>query len=324
MKQAILELFSKSTGQYLSGEEISKKLSVSRTAIWKHIQQLKEEGYLFESSPRLGYRLLERPDTLSVKEIKVGLKTKRIGQKAYIFDEVTSTNDQVKKYAERGEQEGILVVSEKQIAGKGRMGRTWYAPEGTGLWFSLLLRPQIPPSSAAQLVFVAAVAVCQAIRNATNLPATIKWPNDILIEDKKICGILAEMNAELDWLHYVVIGIGINVNQLKEDFPPEIAERATSLALISGYFHKRVSLLQEILVQFEKEYDHYLEKGFVNVIARWKTLNNTLGQEINVLSRDEVFSGIAEDIDQQGRLLVRTDSGELRSVLVGDVSIRKV
>ncbi len=322
MKQAILQMLIENQGEYVSGEQLSKTLNVTRTAIWKHINNLKQEGYEIDSSPRLGYRLLSRPDALRLEEIKIGLETKKLGQELYVFDQVNSTNDLAKRKGAEGVPHGTVFVAEQQVKGRGRMNRPWSSPPGTGLWFSVVLRPPIKPALAPQLTFVTAVAVCRAIRDYTGLPVTIKWPNDILLQGRKVCGILTELSAEIDLINYVVIGIGVNVNQEMDDFTPEIQERAISLAAAGNTRYNRVRLLQTILKELEKEYEIYLTEGFPAVLKHWRGLTSTLGQEVMVSSPEESFTGVAEDINQEGCLVVRTGDGSLRSVMVGDVSLR--
>ncbi|QNB45981.1 biotin--[acetyl-CoA-carboxylase] ligase [Thermanaerosceptrum fracticalcis] len=322
MKQAILQMLIENQGEYVSGEQISKTLHVTRTAIWKQIKNLKQEGYEIDSSPRLGYRLLSRPDILKPEEIKIGLATEILGRELYVFEQVNSTNDLAKKKAAEGASHGTVVVADQQLSGRGRLGRPWASPPGTGLWFSVVLRPPLKPFLAPQLIFVSAVAVCHAIRDYTGLPVTIKWPNDILFSGKKVCGILTELSAEIDIINYVVIGIGINVNQEMADFPPELQEKAISLAVAGNTKYNRVGLLKAILKELEKEYEIYLTEGFPAVLKHWRSLTSTLGQEVMVSSTDETFTGVAEDINGEGCLLVRTEDGNVRSVMVGDVSLR--
>jgi BirA family biotin operon repressor/biotin-[acetyl-CoA-carboxylase] ligase len=240
----------------------------------------------------------------------------------HIFDELLSTNESAKRIAAEGAPEGTIVLAEKQTVGRGRMGRIWASPAGVGIWLSLVLRPPIMPSQAAQLTFVSAVVICHAVRDFTGLDAQIKWPNDIMINGKKICGILTELSAEIDQINYVVAGIGINVNHQKKDFPLDIVDRATSLMLVSGKTYRRIELLVNILANYDKVYLEYQKKGFSYILEQWRKLNCTLGHEVKVISQDEVYYGTAIDIDKDGQLMVQTPEGDLRYVIVGDVSIR--
>ena len=322
MKKEILELLLKNMGEFISGEEISSGFHVSRTAIWKHINSLKEAGYEIESSPRQGYRLNKLPDVLVTEEIMLSLKTERLGLNVQVFAELPSTNDLAKKLANEGADEGTIILAEKQLQGRGRMGRHWESPAKKGLWLSVILRPPIKPYLASQIIFVVAVGVCRALRSITGLDVKIKWPNDLLINGKKICGILTEMSAEIDMLNYVVIGIGVNINHQQGDFPLEIIDTATSLSIASGNNYRRVEILQEILLQLENTYQQYLQHGFVSILTDWKALNCTLGKDVKVFSMEEKFNGIAEDLNQDGSLLVRRENGQLETVIVGDVSLR--
>ncbi len=323
MKQNILQILIDHQGCFVSGEEISKTLSVSRTAIWKHINSLKGEGYDIKALPRNGYCLKIRPDILSLEEINIGLQTSVLGKTLHVFDEVSSTNDLLKKMAAEGAAEGTVVLAEHQIKGRGRMGRPWLAPKGGGLWFSLVLRPALKPFQASQLIFVSAVGVCRALRKYTGLPVAVKWPNDLLLDGKKVCGILTELSAEIDLINYIVIGIGINVNQQVWELPPELQHIAGSLAMSAGHSFNRAGLLRSLLFELEQEYHDYLARGFDAVLQRWRQLDSTLGHEVIITSGGESFTGVARDIDEMGRLLVKTPEGDLRQVMAGDVSLRK-
>lgn len=323
MREAILKLLIDNEGKYISGEEVSKKLFVSRTAIWKHINNLKEEGYIIESIPRKGYCLLERPDLLSPEEIRIGLDTTRIGKKIITFDSVSSTNDVAKKLAAEGAEEGTIILAEQQLVGRGRMARNWSSLPGLGIWMSVILKPNIIPPRALQLIFVNAVAVCRAIRNYTGLDVTLKWPNDILFQSKKICGILTELSAEIDQINYIIAGIGINVNQEQKDFPWELQDTAISLKGAGNKNIRRIDLLKEIIKELDCKYDIYLKEGFPLILKEWKILNSTLGQEVNITGRNEKYSGTALDLDEDGCLVVKTEDGDVRRVIVGDVTLRK-
>lgn len=321
MKKDILKLLLDHEHCYLSGEEISGILGVSRTAIWKQINNLREEGYIIESAHSQGYRLTGKPDAITAEELLIHLDKGFINE-LHVFEEISSTNDFAKKRAGEGAPEATLVVAEKQSDGRGRMSRHWISPAGSGIWLSLVLRPKMMPAQAAQLTFVSAVAVCLAIREFTGLKATIKWPNDVMLDGKKICGILTELSAEIDGINYVVAGIGVNVNQLNEDFPSDLRAKATSLRIASGQAYRRVELLAYILKTYHRVYRDYRQKGFAYIIEKWRELNSTLGFTVNVISQQEEYYGQAVDIDEEGQLVVMTPEKELRYVMVGDVSIR--
>ena len=322
MRTRILEILGQSTEEYLSGEEISRQLSVSRTAIWKQMQILKQAGYEIEAHPRRGYRLHNRPDLLLPYEIRDTLSTKRLGRgEIYYFTEIDSTNNEGKKQANLGCAEGTLILSEIQNVGRGRLSRKWFSPMTKGIWLSVVLRPPFNPYDAPKCTLMTAVAVTKAIRRMTGIECGIKWPNDILYEGKKLVGILTEMSSEVDAINHVVIGMGINVNIKEQDFPGELKNIATSLSIIAGHNISRLTLLNTVLVEIEEAYDKVIQRGFSEMLDEWRELSVTLGQKVNVVGSGNDFSGIALDIDHDGALLVQTVD-KLEKVLAGDVSIR--
>ncbi|MDF2565845.1 MAG: BirA bifunctional protein biotin operon repressor and biotin/acetyl-CoA-carboxylase ligase [Massilibacillus sp.] len=320
MRSSILELLRNATG-YISGEEIAKKMNVSRTAIWKHIRELKQAGYAIESHSRSGYSLVKTPDLLLPNEIKSVLKTKRLGKRIQHFDDLVSTNIEAKQLAANGAEEGTIVVSEAQNGGRGRLSRGWYSPAHKGIWFSIILRPALLPQDAPKCTLMAAVAITKAINKVTGVKCGIKWPNDILYDGKKLVGILTEMNAEMEGINYIVIGTGINVNIAKDEVPEELKDIVVSLSQITGERVDRLDLLAEVLVQLEEIYDEALANGFEKILEEWRKCSITLGQEVNVIGIDKTFDGLAMDIDAEGALLVKTET-EVKRVLAGDVSIR--
>ncbi len=320
MRSSILELLRNASG-YISGEEIAKKMNVSRTAVWKHIRELKQAGYAIESHSRSGYSLVKTPDLLLPNEIKSVLKTKRLGKSIKHFDDLVSTNIEAKQLAANGAEEGTIVVSEAQNGGRGRLSRGWYSPAHKGIWFSIILRPVLLPQDAPKCTLMAAVAITKAIDKITGIKCGIKWPNDILYDGKKLVGILTEMNAEMEGINYIVIGTGINVNIAKDEVPEELKDIVTSLSQIKGERVDRLGLLAEVLVQIEEIYDEALTNGFGGIFDQWRKYSITLGQEVNVIGINKTFTGLAMDIDADGALLVKTGTG-VKRVLAGDVSIR--
>ncbi|WP_378955355.1 biotin--[acetyl-CoA-carboxylase] ligase [Pelosinus sp. sgz500959] len=322
MRTKILEILRKCPDEYLSGEEISRQLEVSRTAIWKHMQTLKQAGYEIEAHPRRGYRLQNRPDLLLPYEIRETLSSNILGQKEiFYFSDVESTNTEAKKQANLGCAEGTIVLSEAQNKGRGRLSRGWFSPSSKGIWLSIVLRPPFNPYDAPKCTLLAAVAVTKAIRKVTQVECGIKWPNDILYQGKKLVGILTEMSAEIDAINHIVIGMGINVNIEEEEFPEELKEIATSLAMITGREISRLSLLDAVLVELEEAYHKVIQQGFTEMLDEWRQLSVTLGKNVNVIGSGRDFGGLAVDIDQDGALLVQTTEC-LERVLAGDVSIR--
>jgi len=314
MREKILE-FLKKKQEYASGEEISQRLGITRQALWKHIQELKEIGYDIVAVPHLGYQLKSIPDRLFAFEVSGGLNTKFIGRKIYYFDVLASTMDVAMQLGIKGAPEGALVLAESQTKGKGRLGRSWFSPKYKGIYLSLLLKPKILPAGASILTLLAAVSICEAIKEITGLDARIKWPNDILIGHKKLGGILTELSAEMDEINFVIIGIGLNVNNDKKT----LVSAATSLKEQKRENINRIYLLQEILRRIEANYLLFQEKGAQPIIEKWRDYGITLGRRVKVYCQEEHIEGNAIDIDADGGLLVRKDSGVTLKVMAGDV-----
>lgn len=322
MRNEILDYFRKADGNFVSGQQISKDLHVSRTAIWKHINVLKERGYIFESSTRKGYRLIYAPNLLTPLEIDSALHTETFGRHVVYLEFTQSTNEEAKKIAREGAEEGTIVVAEEQITGHGRLARGFYSPFAKGIWFSLILRPKFFPMEASKCTLLAAVGVCRGIRRMGLADAGIKWPNDILVHGKKLVGILTLMSASMEKIDYIIMGIGINTGIKKNEFPEDFREGATSF-LNEGINVSRKDLLAAILGELEKEYSIAQDEGFDKVLDDWRALSVTLGQEVRVIFGDDSYTGKAVDIDRDGCLLVNTGS-EVKRVIAGDVSIRPV
>ena len=320
MKSNILKLL-KNTSGYVSGEEISRQLSISRTAVWKHIRALKQEGYQIESHSRRGYRLIHSPDLLLPEEIIPLLSTKIVGSKICYRKQTRSTNEEAKLLAQNGCPDGTIVLAEEQLAGRGRLARGWFSPFGKGIWLSIVFRPPFMPQQAPKCTLMAAVAVRRAIAEQTGIECGIKWPNDILWQHRKLVGILTELNAEMDVIHYIVLGMGINVNIDKQEFLPELQDRVTSLSCIQQAPVNRLLLLKAILQNLDQYYGEVCRNGFDGIFNEWRQVSATLGNRVHVAGQDTDFTGIALDIDEDGALLVRTESG-VKKVLAGDVSIR--
>lgn len=321
MKGKILRLLKNHKGAYVSGESISQQLQVSRTAIWKYIGSLRDDGYFIESVAGRGYRLQAVPDLLTPLEISDGLQTQKLGQQIQYFQEVNSTNRVAKELAQAGADEGLLVVAEKQDAGRGRLGRTWSSPVG-GIWLSLILRPQLPPFKVQGLTLLTAVAAVEATKMLSDLNVGIKWPNDLLVNGKKLAGILTEVSAEMEQLHYVVVGLGLNANVSLSQLPTEIEATATSILAETKQPIKRAEWVQTFLQRFEAAYQQVARHGFTQILERWRTYSVTLGQSIVIHSAGENIAGRAVDINEQGALLVKTENG-VETFWAGEVSLRK-
>lgn len=322
-RSVILEVLRNRTGQFVSGEELGRKLNVSRTAVSKQIQKLRQEGYDIESTVSQGHRLKRLPDLLRPEEVCPRLTTQLLGSEIYYFSEIGSTNDEAKKKAVAGCPEGTLVITETQLGGRGRLSRGWFSPVAKGLWFSVVLRPPFPPQEAPKCTLMAAVALNRAIRDVTGIPCGIKWPNDILCNGRKLVGILTEMSAEMDAINHIVIGMGINVNIDAAEIPPELKTIATSVSIETGAEVSRIDLFIKVLERLEEIYLQVKTGGFSVVLDAWRLESITLGHMVNVIGLDKSFVGKAIDIDNDGALLVETEQGVER-VLAGDVSIRPI
>ena len=314
MKERILD-YLKKEHEYLSGDEIASRLGISRQGLWKHIQDLKDSGYDIVAVPHLGYRLESSPDRLFALEITHGLNTKFIAKKIHYFDYLASTMDLAMQLGIQAAPNGTLVLAESQTKGRGRLGRSWFSPKYKGIYLSLILRPKISPSTAPILTLLSAVSICEAIKKVVGLDAQIKWPNDVFICNKKISGILTEMNAEVDKVNFVVIGIGLNVNNDKKS----LIAQATSLREQAGQSISRILLLQELLCRIENNYFLLEDKGGQGIIDKWRSFSLTLGRRVKVYCQDIHIEGQAVDIDRDGGLLIRKDSGLTQKVFSGDV-----
>ena len=322
MRKTIVEILKNAGENFISGESIAGELGISRTAVWKHIQVLREHGYEIISRERYGYKLKDAPDLLLPSEIQIGLDTQIIGKEMDYYPSVDSTNRVAKRLAYHGAPEGTIVVAEEQNGGKGRLDRNFYSPRGKGIWFSVVLRPNHLPKDAPKYTLMAAVAVAEAMTRF-NLRAEIKWPNDIMFDGRKIVGILTEMTGEIGRIIYIVVGIGINVNISRDEFPEEIRSVAASLSEMNGAPLSRVEFFRAVLEEFDKIYIEVSKSGFDKVIERWKKYSVTLGKNVRVISASdgENFIGKAIDLDANGALVVETEKG-LQTVYAGDVSIR--
>jgi BirA family transcriptional regulator, biotin operon repressor / biotin---[acetyl-CoA-carboxylase] ligase len=306
----------------VSGAELARQLGMTRAGVWSHIDHLRASGYDIEAGPHLGYRLIGTPDALHADDLHSRLgQTRVIGCQIKVFRETTSTNDVAARMAHGRAPEGTVVFAESQTKGRGRMGRTWLSPAGKGLWFTVLLRPAISPQRATQLTVAAATALTRAITLQTGIVPEIKWPNDILIRGKKLCGILTEMNAEMDCVKEVLLGIGMDVNLESGDFPAQLRKTATSLLIETGQPVNRAELAVTIMRELDRDYELVKTKQFEGIAQQWREHCNTLGRQVSIRVGNRVVRGRAESLDDDGALLVRGAHDHLERIVGGDVTI---
>ncbi len=320
MKDEILQML-KSRKDFISGQELCEHFQVSRTAVWKVMKQLQNDGYEIEAINRKGYRLIASPDVLTVPEILSVMTTEVMGRKIYYYDCLGSTNDQARMLAEQGAEEGSLIIAETQNTGKGRMGRAFFSPEGCGIWMSLILKPEIPPMDASMVTLVGAMAVHEMMQDY-GIAAGIKWPNDIVIDGRKVTGILTEMSAGPDRINYIVIGIGINANM--KFFPEELEKTAISMSMVTGENYHRAEIIACVMDHFEKNYREFLKTRDLRFLKeRYNAGLIHKDKEIDVHEIRRVWRGISRGINDIGELIVSSDEGDV-IVRSGEVSIRGV
>ncbi|GGG17648.1 bifunctional ligase/repressor BirA [Lysinibacillus alkalisoli] len=322
MKDKIVKKLLASNGEAVSGQQLADEFNVSRTAIWKHMKTLQEEGYSFETIKKKGYVLTGVPNTVTAAQIKAELQTEQFGQDIYYYDVVDSTQNIAHRLAQDGAKHGTVVISEEQTAGKGRLMRPWESTRQKGIWLTVILRPDVPPHRAPQFTLVTAVAVVQALQELlVQAKPQIKWPNDVLINGKKCTGILTEMQAESDVIQALLIGIGINVSQSEADFPKELQSIATSLKLEEGIDIDRSKLIATLLHKLEIYTALYVTDGFDQIRKLWEANSCTIGQRLEVTTARETFIGEAIGITNDGVLRVQKDDGEVKEIYTADIKI---
>ncbi|MGG4396788.1 biotin--[acetyl-CoA-carboxylase] ligase [Paenibacillus thiaminolyticus] len=319
MNQQLLDWFREHPGQYISGEELSRRLQITRTAVWKQINVLRAKGYAFDAVPKLGYRLVAQPTRLDEAALLNKLASGTFGNRLRIVEKTESTQNEAAAWAKEGVPEGAVVLAEEQTGGRGRQGHVWHSPAGKGVWMSIVLRPRIPLPYTPHLTLLGAVAMFRAMKKLTSAPLGIKWPNDILADGKKVAGILLESAAEDERLLYVIAGIGISVNLDPADFPEELQERATSLKIVTGQEVDRASLVAACLQELEQLYRLYEEEGFAPIGTLWEAQSITLGRQVTIETPQGLLQGIAEGLDESGALLLRDKTGTVQKVFSGDV-----
>lgn len=321
MKSEILSVL-KETQDFVSGEELSKMLGVSRTAVWKNINSLRNEGYIINSVTNKGYRLAGCPDILDEAVISSDLNTSVAGTKIIIMKSVDSTNEEVKRLAALGEKSGLILASAQQTAGKGRLGRAWKSNPDSGIYFTLLIRPELPPSDISSITLAAGYAVCLAIRDYMGCDAKIKWPNDIIIGNKKVCGILTEMAAQSDRIDFVAIGIGINVNDT--EFPEEIKNKATSLFLETGKKTDRNDFFRHVIKSLDNVISSFLVSIAFEDVQKFKTICATIGKQVSCRRGNKDIEGVAVDITTSGELVVKESKGDTVIINSGEVTVQGI
>lgn len=322
MKSKILTLL-RERGDYVSGQELCQRFGVSRTAVWKAVGQLKKEGYEIEAVQNRGYLLKTKDEVFGQHELESRMATRWAGRPVIFYESVNSTNLQAKLDAENGCGQGTLVVTDMQTAGRGRRGRGWSSPAGTNVYFTLILKPEYAPDDASMVTLVMALAVAEGIRSTCGIEAGIKWPNDIVVNGKKVCGILTEMSVERDYIHYVVAGVGINVGL--QEFPQEIAPRAVSLEQVCGKRIARAPLVANVMKAFEDYYDIFeRERSLEKLTERYNSLLVSRDCEVCILDPKGEYRGVSKGIDSRGELLVELADGSVRAVYAGEVSVRGI
>ena len=323
MDEEILRLLRTHPSDFVSGEEISRLLKLSRTAIWKRVRNLRTVGYVIEALPRRGYRLIQSPDLLLPSEIDPLLRTEWMGKKVHYFNSVDSTNSTAYQLALDGAKEGEVVIGESQEKGRGRLGRQWVSPPFLNLYLSVVLRPKIPPHQASLITFMAAVAAAETIERHSGLTPSIKWPNDLLLREKKVAGLLNEIHSETDRIHFIILGIGVNLNMDAKEFPKDIRTQATSLKAEKGQPVSRKAFAALLLEELERWYEIFLKEGGTPVLKAWRDRAQIQGKEVRVTSFDEVLIGRAVDVDSDGALILETRGGERKRIVAGDVEYKR-
>lgn len=324
MREMVLAALMEKIGKYVSGEQLSVAIGCTRAAIWKQIRTLRENGYKIEATPRLGYRLIFVPDIIEPYFIKQMLDTRHIGREVRQFETLDSTNERAKLLAEHAAPHGLLVLSEEQSMGRGRMGKVWSSPKSKGVWMSLVLRPALGPNDAQKITIMAAVAMAQTIVEETGMIVGAKWPNDLIINNKKVCGILTEMSTSVDQLRYCILGIGLNVNATQEDFPQELSQVATSLKLqANGRDFSRVPFIVGFCNRLENLLNAYVEtRDFAPVMNAYRPMSVTLGHDVHVVGPNMDIEGTALYFDDDGLLVVLNRNGRRERIFSGEAHVR--
>ena len=318
-RSKLINLLSKSNHDYISGQQLSDALQISRNAIWKHMNELKKDGYEIEGIPKKGYRIISYPNKVSENTIQWGLETSWIGKKVYHRESIDTTQRLAHQLALDGAEHGTIVIADEQTKGKGRTGRHWQSHRSKGVWMSIILRPSILPYKAPQLTLVTATVIASLIKEMTGLTPHIKWPNDILINGKKVAGILTEMQAEQDQINYVIIGIGLNVNQLDSDFEHSVTYPFTSLKIESAKSWSITRIIQSMLKLFEIKYKNFIDNGFNDVKEEWEQYGFKINEKIAIKTNNRTWNGIFLGIAEDGALLIKNDLEKVEKVYSAEI-----
>ena len=313
-------MLTEATGEYVSSRTICELLQTSRTAVWKHIHALQKLGYQVEAVPNKGYRLFDSTDFVTPHEIKHYIGGENFAKNIAYQDSIDSTNRAARQLAEQGAPEGTLVIADEQTQGRGRFQRKWYSPANSGIWMSLIIRPNLSIAEAPRLTILSAVAVAKTLTKLSMRQASIKWPNDVLIDGKKICGILTEVSAEGNQINYVIVGIGINVNVSPAALPTTIQSSVCSLQEFVNEPMKRAYVAAKVLTAFEDYYNNFMGTGdFADILGYFKRHSVTLGHTVEIASASSHIIGMAEDIDENGALVVRMSDHQMKKLYSGDI-----
>ncbi|SFE46435.1 BirA family transcriptional regulator, biotin operon repressor / biotin-[acetyl-CoA-carboxylase] ligase [Lentibacillus persicus] len=317
-RNRLIELLETSNHDYVSGQFLSDKLKISRSAIWKHMKELEKDGYLIEGVRRKGYRIVKSPDKVSENTLHWGLKTNWLGKNIIHKTTLDSTQNTAHDAARENAEHGTIVIADEQTKGKGRMDRFWHSTKHKGIWMSIILRPSILPVAAPQLTLLTATALADAISEETTAAPKIKWPNDIMINNKKTAGILTELQAEQDRIHYVIVGIGINVNHSFSEIPETLQHKATSIKRETETEYPIVPFIQCILQHFEQTYDRYMTEGFSPIRTKWESYGYKIGEKIKIRTNYKVSEAIFRGIAEDGALIAETEEG-IQTIYSGEV-----
>jgi BirA family biotin operon repressor/biotin-[acetyl-CoA-carboxylase] ligase len=316
---ALLTLLSENPMIVISGQKIAGQIGVSRSAVWRWTQKLRALGVRVKGHPRTGYRIERVPDVLSPSLLRRGLRNSPFGKRIYHFFKTDSTNRVALELGHAGEPHGTVVVAEEQTAGRGRAGRSWHSEKTSGIYITVLLRPQISPLVAPLIPLLAGLAVREAVLEETGLESDLRWPNDLLLGGKKFCGILTEMYAEPSQVRFVIVGIGINVNQTA--MPADLAGIASSLRMTSGRVHSRLQLVVRLLRHLDSYYNRFLAEGPEPIVARFTELSSyARGKRVRISTPTESYAGVTDGLEPNGLLRVRRDGGRIELVISGDVT----